>query len=423
MTDSPRGAPGSPSQPAGRELSPQLIRFFTWIRSTGLSRGGDRWLAGVCGGIAERIGVEPIVVRVITILLAVLGAPVIFAYAVGWALLPNAEGTIHAEEALRGVFEPAMIAIIALLLLTFVPFSRGFWWQGPTIAWGLPDWLATLLAVGWSIALAIIVVWLIVFVVRRASATATDAATDAAADDEREAGYTAAAASAPSALDRDRSAQPAGDGSWRDHRPGAGYSSVVLGLALVVGAIAAGLYSAGTWSTAALVIGLACTLGGLAIGIIVSGIRGRDSGAMGGFAFLAAATLVVIGVFPEGTRFFPLGAPTWTVSPSRPAPGYVVLAGRPTIDLSRLETAEASDGDTIEVWLGFGVTDLVLPANRPVVVQANAIIGGVDYAGTANDDGGLFFHDTRTFNGGGSGAVTEIRVWSFFGQVENTGGE
>lgn len=416
MTDSPRGAPGSPPEPAGRELSPQLTRFFTWIRSTGLSRGGNRVLAGVCGGIAERIGVEPLVVRVITILLAVLGAPVIFAYAVGWALLPNAEGSIRAEQALRGVFDPAMIAIVALLLLTFVPFTRGFWWQGPTLAWGLPDWLATLLAVGWSIALAIVIVWLIVFVVRRSSAPATDT-------DEPDAGYTAGAASAPGALGPGRVAQPAGDGSRRDHRPGAGYSSVVLGLALLVGAVAAALYSAGTWSTAAFVVGLAVTLGGLAIGIIVSGIRGRDSGAMGGFAFLAAATLVVVGVFPEGTRFFPLGAPTWTVSPSSTAPGYAVLAGRPTIDLSPLETTEASAARTIDVWLGFGVTELILPADQPVVVEAHAVIGGVDYAGTADDDGGLFFHDARTFNGGGSGAVTEVRVWSFFGQVDSTGGE
>lgn len=414
MTDSPRGGPGSPPEPAGRELSPQLIRFFTWIRSTGLSRGDDRWFAGVCGGIAERIGVEPIVVRVIAILLAVVGAPVIFAYAVCWALLPNAEGTIPAEQAFRGVFDPAMIAIAALLVLTFVPFTRGFWWQGPTLAWGLPDWLATLLAVGWSIALSIVIVWLIVFVVRRASAT-----------DELEAGYPAGAASAPSAWEQGRAVQPADDVSRRDHRPGAGYSSVVLGLALLVGAVAAGVYSAGTWSTAALVIGLAFMLGGLAIGIIVSGIRGRDSGAMGGFAFLAAAMLVVIGLFPEGTRYFPLGAPTWTVSPSSVAPGYAVLAGRPTIDLSQLDTAEASDTRTIDVWLGFGVADLILPADHPVVVQANAISGGVNYAGTADDDGGLFFHDTHTFNGGDSdsGAVTQIRVWSFVGQVENTGGD
>jgi hypothetical protein len=189
------------------------------------------------------------------------------------------------------------------------------------------------------------------------------------------------------------------------------------------------VYAAGTWSTAALVIGLAFTLGGLALGIIVSGIRGRDSGAMGGFAFLAAAMLVVIGVFPEGARFFPIGAPTWTVSPSSTASGYAVLAGRPTIDLSPLDTAEetteASATHTVDVWLGFGVTELVLPANQPVAVEAHALIGGVDYPGTADDDGGLFFHDTRTFNGDGdaSGAVIQVRVWSFFGQVDSAGGE
>ena len=400
MTDSPFGAPGSPPEPARRELSPQLIRFFAWIRSTGVSRGGNRVFAGVCGGIAERIGIEPLVVRVIAVLLAGLGAPVIFGYAVCWAILPNAEGTIHAEQAFRGVFEPAMIAIVALLLLTFVPFTRGFWWQGPTLAWGLPDWLATLLAVGWSTALAIVIVWLIVFVVRRSSAT-----------EAQDAGDTAGAASGFGAVE-----------PRLDHRPGAGYSSIVLGLALLVGAIAAGLYAAGTWSAAAFVTGLAVVLGGLAAGIIVAGILGRDSGALGGFALLAAATLVVIGVFPEGTRFFPIGAPTWTAGPSSTAPGYAVLAGRPTLDLSGLEAAADSDGHTVDVWLGFGATELLLPTDQPVVVQAHALIGGVDYAGTADDDGGLYFHDTHTFNDDG-GAATRIRVWSFFGQVESTGGE
>ncbi|WP_166791063.1 PspC domain-containing protein, partial [Cryobacterium glucosi] len=165
MTDQPR----NPTYPAGPGPSgpDQLTRFFDWIRRSGMVRGADRWFAGVCGAIAGRTGLDPIIVRGIAFVLAVLGAPVLFVYAVGWALLPNALGRIHAEEALRGRFEPAMIGIGAVLLLTVVPFTRGFWWDGPPAAWGMPGWLSTSLSAAWGLAVVAGIVWLVLYLVRR----------------------------------------------------------------------------------------------------------------------------------------------------------------------------------------------------------------------------------------------------------------
>ncbi len=273
-------------------------------------RGSDRWFAGVCGGIARRAGLNPFLVRIIAIVLAILGGPVLFVYAVGWALLPDAQGRIHAEQALRGIFEPVMIAIVAVLALT-------------------------------------------------------------------------------------------------------------------AGAVTAGLWSNGVWSSQALLVGLAAALGVLALGIVISGIRGREGGAMGGLAVLAAAALVLLGVFPTGTAFFPVGAPVWTVSPvaAGAPPGYVVLAGKSTVDLSRFDEPAGSDGRTIDIWMGMGVTELILPTDRAVQVEAGAFIGGINYSGDPSSQGlgGLFFHDQRVFNDGGTRVMPRIRVWTFLGQVTIAG--
>lgn len=215
-------------------------------------------------------------------------------------------------------------------------------------------------------------------------------------------------------------------GSWRDRRPEAGFSAIVLGLALLAGAVTAGLNSGGVWSAAVPVVGLSVALGVLAVGILMLGLRGKQSGAVGGFAVLAVVGLVFVGLFPAGTQFFPVGAPTWTVSADAAAapPGYAVLSGRATIDLSALDAA-AAEARTIDVWMGVGVTELLLPRDRPVRVEAGALVGGVDYVGerAAVQQGGLFFHDARTFNPGGAPAVASVRVWTLLGQVTVVGAE
>lgn len=503
-----------------RQTSPQVTRFFDWIRSIGIDRGHDRWFAGVCGGIAARTGLDPLIIRGIAIVLAILGGPALFAYAIGWALLPDASGRIHAEQAFRGVFEPAMAAIGALILITLLPFTRGLWWQGAPLAWGMPNWLATTFTVGWSIAVTVGIVWLVIFLLRRipapdsafrspapassgasapfngastppsapsgsfatAPAGSTDAAGPAAAAaastavvwEATSAGRTTASTFSPGgapiadgvtdptaavppvppvppaaqrsawdalmeqkhgstgSADKRNYAHHNHDQAHRHHHPGAGFTAIALGLALTLGAGAAAIYSGafagGVWSGSALLIGLSFALGILALGIIVSGIRGRSSGAMGGFAFLAAAGLLALGILPAGTQFSAVGSPTWTVSSSsEAAPAYAIIAGTPTVDLTALtsSTASTSSGDapTIDVWVGFGATELLLPANRPVNVEVNTLAGGVEYEASSNsrssdvERGGVFFHDVRTVNGVDSATTPTIRVWTLAGQV------
>ncbi len=62
---------------------------------SGLQRSREqRVIAGVCGGIAEWLGWNPTLVRVLFVLVSVLSAafPGILAYIVLWILMPEREG-------------------------------------------------------------------------------------------------------------------------------------------------------------------------------------------------------------------------------------------------------------------------------------------------------------------------------------------
>ena len=56
-----------------------------------LYRSLDRKLAGVCGGIAEYLGVDPTVVRIVYLVLTLFSVafPGILLYLILWALIPE----------------------------------------------------------------------------------------------------------------------------------------------------------------------------------------------------------------------------------------------------------------------------------------------------------------------------------------------
>lgn len=49
----------------------------------------DRWIAGVCSGLARRFGVSSNVMRLIFVLSCLLPGPQFIIYIVLWALMPN----------------------------------------------------------------------------------------------------------------------------------------------------------------------------------------------------------------------------------------------------------------------------------------------------------------------------------------------
>ncbi|WP_162940223.1 PspC domain-containing protein [Gryllotalpicola protaetiae] len=154
--------------PPSNAPRPESNRFFTWLRSLGVVRA-DGWIGGVCGGIALRTGLDPLIVRGIAVVIAILGGPALFFYAAAWLLLPDTHGEIHLERMLRGIFDAPLIAIGVLVVLTFIPFTQGVWWLGGH-AVGAAWWLegpAEVLRVLWNLAIVGAIVWFIVWLVQR----------------------------------------------------------------------------------------------------------------------------------------------------------------------------------------------------------------------------------------------------------------
>ena len=74
----------------------------TRLRSSGYSRDTDgRWFGGVCTGLAQRFGVDPVLIRAAAVVLAFLGGIGLTAYVILWLLLPDRRGDILAERAVR----------------------------------------------------------------------------------------------------------------------------------------------------------------------------------------------------------------------------------------------------------------------------------------------------------------------------------
>ena len=68
-----------------------MDKFFSVIRTFGLKRGPERWLAGVCGGIAARFGVDVAWVRIGYLLFCLLPGPAFVVYLLLWLILPDSK--------------------------------------------------------------------------------------------------------------------------------------------------------------------------------------------------------------------------------------------------------------------------------------------------------------------------------------------
>ncbi|MGN6199253.1 PspC domain-containing protein [Humibacter sp.] len=139
-------------------------RFFGWLRSLGINRQNG-WIGGVCGGVAARLGIDPIIVRGIAVVVAVLGGPAFLLYAAAWLMLPDAQGDIHLQRLIKGHFDPPIIAIIVIALFSFLPSAQGFWWAGAQF-WGGLSWFSSVGRVLWTLLVIALIVGVVVWAAR-----------------------------------------------------------------------------------------------------------------------------------------------------------------------------------------------------------------------------------------------------------------
>ncbi|WP_392544643.1 PspC domain-containing protein [Oryzobacter telluris] len=145
QTPPPAGPP--PTGPDPRYARPQgsggsvLDDAFARLRESGYTRDTDaRWFGGVCSGLAQRWGVDPMLIRAAAVILAFFGGIGVTAYVVLWLVLPDRRGDLLAERAVRR----GDVGPVALLVLTAVLLLGGFFSIGQGNGWIAPLWVVAL---------------------------------------------------------------------------------------------------------------------------------------------------------------------------------------------------------------------------------------------------------------------------------------
>ena len=98
-----------------------------------LTRSSDRYLGGVCGGVADYFSLEPTLVRVVAVLLLLvgpLGGLTFLGYVALWIALPESTETVTGPTEPRKRPDIGFISGIGLLVLGAWLLVGRFGWMG-----------------------------------------------------------------------------------------------------------------------------------------------------------------------------------------------------------------------------------------------------------------------------------------------------
>lgn len=316
-------------------------------------RTDDKVIAGVCSGLADHLGVDPLLVRIAFLVLGLAGGGVL-AYLAAWALVPASDAPPGRGPLGAPSLGTALLAIAGVILaLTLGGFLVGILFPLPGPLYALspePLGLAALLVVGGVLLLR-------------------------GRDESPERSHDAAPAPRPGVTVTETAAEPVTPAVTRRLRHAApprersGLTPLTLAFALLAGAIA-GLGSNSGWIPLDVGQVAALPLVVVGAGLIVGAWFGRAR------LLIAVAVLMIPFVFVASLVDFPLSGSIGNhyVMPRRTADlqNVRILAGQVTLDLSEYQFEEGSN----EVRLRVGAGSLNVYVPRDVYVEVDAFLRG-----------------------------------------------
>lgn len=87
----------------------------------------DRVISGVCGGLARTLGIDPVIVRVIVAILALLGGTGIAAYIIAWILIPDDDGSSAFQRTRGGNGRFTQFLLVAVLAIAGISLLDIAW--------------------------------------------------------------------------------------------------------------------------------------------------------------------------------------------------------------------------------------------------------------------------------------------------------
>jgi phage shock protein PspC (stress-responsive transcriptional regulator) len=411
----PAGGPPPPPPYARPPLS-QLRRSRT-----------DRHISGVSGGLGRFLGVDPLIVRILFVVLALFGGTGILLYALGWLLIPE-EGQEESEgqRLFNGRSQSKTSTVIALIVVIVLTIAA---------VGALLDTGPGLGGLGALIVIAVIVVLLLnrdrgpdAF---RPAPAATYGPVEGPQPPPATGAYGqtpgTAYAAAPAATQPLPTVPPPGSGppEWTAVEmppppPTPPRERSVLGLLTVsVALIAVGLMVA--WNTvsdddflAAAVVGTALAV--VAAGLLVGAYHGRSRGliVLGIFLSIATSATAAASDGIDGGIGERRWVPTTVAAAERP---YRLGIGDADLDLTRLPAGSEVE---VDVRLGVGDLTVLVPSDATVVVDGDVAAGQMQILGEHSRDG-TDLQDRITSAGvGSSGTRITIDAKVGFGNLEVT---
>lgn len=381
MTSTPPEAPSGPPPDAPDDHGPRVTRDD--VRDLGRLRRSvdDRKVAGVAGGLARHLDVDPLVLRVAFVVLAFFGAGLIL-YAACWVLVPEEGSTrrpLGLDDRSRslGLIVAGVLAALALM---------GNTWQG---LWH-----------PWPVALVVLVV--LFFVLRRNSAQspAPYAGPDAPTSTLPAYGPPVPPA-APVAPVR----------PWPPKRRG----PILFWFTMALIALAEGLLGIVDLADVDVVPAAYPALAVAIIGVML--LVGAFFGRAGGLILAGLVATVVL----AGTT----AADEWEGTTVRETPttaavvasDYEISSGELVLDLTNVGNVAALDGRAISLHTNVGRIEVILPDGLDAEVTAN-VNGPGEIKLFGEESGGIDISMSRTEGGLGRNPLLHIRTELDVGAIE-----
>jgi phage shock protein PspC (stress-responsive transcriptional regulator) len=351
-----------------------LDKIFAALRGLGIRRRtDDKWIGGVCSGLADRLGVDPVIVRAALVLLSILGGVGISVYLVAWAFLPNDQDQIPAERALVHGDGGSVVLLVLAVLAVF----GGSWW-GNDSGWGFP----------WGLAFTGLLIWWLV----RRSRNRPDA--DRRVSAKQSGSPYAGTAHTGTPYPADPS--PTVAGPWQTQPlPSPGTARPVVprkprrrsgGLLMAVLAIGLALVTYGSlswlgtylgWSGDHQVIAMAGSLAAMGLLLVGLGLAGWRAGFVAFLTVILAITTVSSTVVPTAIHVGgPAGNPTWAPTAVAAGARYQLGAGDAVLDLSGL-AAKGLAGAKLPASVGLGDLKVIVPPGMTVSVMGHVGVGEI----------------------------------------------
>lgn len=381
MTSTPPAAPSGPSPDAPDDHGPRVSRDD--VRDLGRLRRtvDDRKVAGVAGGLARHLDVDPLVLRVAFVVLAFFGAGLIL-YAACWVLVPEEGSTrrpLGLDDRSRslGLIIAGVLAALALM---------GNTWQG---LWH-----------PWPVALIVLVV--LFFVLRRNSAQSTAPYVGPDAPTSPLPTYgPPIPPTAPLAPAR----------PWPTKRRG----PILFWFTMALIALAEGLLGIVDLADVDVVPAAYPALAVAIIGVML--LVGAFFGRAGGLILAGLLATVVL----AGTT----AADEWEGTTVRETPttaavvasDYEISSGELVLDLTHVGNVAALDGRAISLHTNVGRIEVILPDGLDAEVTAD-VNGPGEIKLFGEESGGIDISMNRTEGGLGRNPLLHIRTELDVGAIE-----